>query len=108
MEEAETPLVRGTLEMMILSVLLHGSMHGWGIGQKIKERSREVLHVDEGSLYPALHRLRIEGLVSCDWSQSENNRRALYYALTKFGRRQLENETVKWNRAVLAIANVMQ
>lgn len=108
MAKDKTELVKGTLEMLILRVLSRGDMHGWGIAQRIQQWSRDVLSVEEGSLYPALYRLEVQGLVSSEWRISENNRRAKFYTLTKSGVKQLDSEKQNWDRVVLAIANVMQ
>lgn len=108
MAKDKTELVKGTLEMLILRVLSRGEMHGWGIAQRIQQWSRDVLSVEEGSLYPALYRLEMQGLVSSEWRISENNRRAKFYTLTKSGLKQLDSEKQSWDRVVLAIANVMQ
>jgi|SRR5215471_5076250 len=108
MAKDKTELVKGTLEMLILRVLTHGEMHGWGIAERIKQWSRDVLTVEEGSLYPALYRLEMQGLVKGDWRVSENNRRAKFYTLTKAGTKELQREKDNWDRVVLAIANVMQ
>lgn len=108
MAAEKTELVKGTLEMLILRVLTRGDMHGWGIAERIKAWSRDVLTVEEGSLYPALYRLEMQGLVKGEWRMSENNRRAKFYTLTKSGTKELEREKQNWDRVVLAIANVMQ
>ena len=94
--------------MLILRVLNAGSMHGFGIAQRIHVLSQDVLKVEEGSLYPALYRMEQKGWIESEWGQSENNRRAKYYALTKAGKKQLEAETKTWDRMALAIAQVMQ
>jgi transcriptional regulator len=83
-------------------------MHGYGIAQSIQLTSSEVLRVEEGSLYPALHRLEVDGLVDSEWGQSENKRRAKYYSLTADGKKQLRTETVRWQRLAAAIAQVME
>ncbi|MES2695983.1 MAG: PadR family transcriptional regulator [Verrucomicrobiota bacterium] len=108
MAAEKTELVKGTLEMLILRVLAREEMHGWGIAERIKAWSRDVLKVEEGSLYPALYRLEMQGLVKGEWRVSENNRRAKFYTLTKGGVKELEREKQNWDRVVLAIANVMQ
>ena len=108
MAKEKTELVKGTLEMLILRVLARGEMHGWGVAQRIQQWSHDVLTVEEGSLYPALYRLEMQGLVSSEWRVSDNGRRAKFYTLTKGGRKQLEAEKENWDRVVLAIANVMQ
>jgi transcriptional regulator len=101
-------LVQGTLDMLILKTLTWGPRHGWGIAELIRQNSEEVLRVEEGSLYPALHRLELEGLLASEWRPSENNRRAKYYRLTALGRRELAKETARWNRLAGAIARVME
>ena len=108
MAKDRTELVKGTLEMLILRVVSRGEMHGWGIAQRIQQWSRDVLTVEEGSLYPALYRLEMQGLVKAEWRVSENNRRAKFYSLTKAGLKELESQKENWDRVVLAIANVMQ
>jgi len=108
MTREKTELVKGTLEMLALRVLTRGEMHGWGIAQRIQQWSRDVLTVEEGSLYQALYRLEMRGLVASEWRVSEHNRRAKFYALTRAGRKHLELEKGNWERAVLAIAHVMQ
>src|SRR5208283_2735016 len=100
-------LVQGTLDMMILKTLSRGPMHGYGIAQSIQRTSDEVLRVEEGSLYPALHRLQLDGILAAEWGVSENNRRAKYYRLTPEGRKRLVAETSKWKRLAEAISRVM-
>lgn len=106
MKKAE--LLQGTLDMLILKVLKRESMHGFGIAQRIQQLTDDRLIVGEGSLYPALYRLQDRGWVESEWGQSENNRRAKYYQLTKAGRKQLEVESADWDRLCLAIRQVMQ
>jgi len=101
-------LVQGTLDMLILKTLTRGRMHGYGIAQFIQQVSDEVLRVEEGSLYPALHRLELEGLIDSEWGQSTNNRRAKYYRLTALGRKHLLSQTKNWSRLAGAIARVME
>ena len=101
-------LVQGTLDMLILRTLNRGAMHGYGIAQSIQQISQDVLRVEEGSLYPALHRLELQGVVEAEWGQSENNRRAKYYKLTALGRKQLASEKIGWVRLAGAIARVME
>ena len=101
-------LVQGTLDMLILRTLARGENHGWGIAQHIQRVSDEVLRVEEGSLYPALHRLEMAGEVSAEWGLSENNRRARIYRLTPRGRRRLEAERDRWGSLVAAIARVLE
>jgi transcriptional regulator len=107
-QRSEGELVQGTLDMLILKTLARGSMHGYGIAQSIQEISDEILRVEEGSLYPALHRLELDGMVDSEWGQSVNNRRAKYYRLTARGRKQLQVEASNWKRLAGAIARVME
>ncbi len=108
MSPQATDLVQGTLEVLILKTLALDPMHGWGIGQRIQQVSKDVLQVGQGSLYPALHRLEAKGWISSEWGPSENNRRARYYSLTKSGRKQLESELKNWERLSSAIALVLE
>jgi transcriptional regulator len=101
-------MVQGTLDMLILKTLTRGPQHGYGIAQVILQASDEVLRVEEGSLYPALHRLELDGLIDSEWGQSSNNRRAKYYRLTMLGRKQLTKEAGNWSRLARAIAQVME
>jgi transcriptional regulator len=107
-QRSDGELVQGTLDMLILKTLLRGPMHGYAIAQSIQQSSQDVLRVEEGSLYPALHRLELDGLLDSEWGQSENKRRAKYYRLTAAGRKQLHTETNKWRRLAEAIARVME
>jgi transcriptional regulator len=109
-ENMEKPLdlVQGTLDMLVLRTLKRGRMHGYAIAESIHQRSDDVLHIEEGALYPALHRLELRGLLAAEWGLSENNRRAKYYRLTAAGQRYLEAERATWDRMVLAIARVME
>jgi transcriptional regulator len=100
-------LVPGTLDMLVLRTLARGSMHGYGITEFIQSISNDVLRVEEGALYPALHRLELRGLLASEWGVSENNRRAKYYRLTVTGRKQLAAESERWDRMTAAIALVM-
>lgn len=104
---AKVEIIPGTLDMLILQVLNGSSTHGWGIAQRINLLSSEVLKVEEGSLYPALYRMEQKGWIDAEWGQSENNRRAKFYSLTKAGRRQLEAEQRNWDQLVAAIKQVM-
>src|SRR3954449_13534606 len=88
----------GTLDMLILKTLNRGAMHGYSIAQFIQHASRDVLRVEEGALYPALHRLEVRGLLKAEWGASENNRRAKFYTLTALGRRELDDEAAYWDR----------
>lgn len=101
-------LIQGTVEMLILKALVRGAMHGYGVAEWIEQTSQQVLKVEEGALYPALHRLELRGLLSAKWGASENNRRAKFYQLTAEGRRRLESESSRWARLSAAVAFVMQ
>jgi transcriptional regulator len=103
-----TDLLQGTLDLLILKTLSLESMHGWGIAQRLRQISRDVLQVQQGSLYPALHRLERQGLIAATWQPSENNRRAKYYELTQTGRKRLEAEAASWQRLSAAIAQVLE
>jgi transcriptional regulator len=100
--------MQGTLDMLILKALTRGAMHGYSIVEFIQQSSDDVLRVEEGALYPALHRLELRGLLSAEWGVSENNRRAKYYRLTAAGHKQLAEESSNWNRLSGAVARVMQ
>jgi PadR family transcriptional regulator, regulatory protein PadR len=100
-------LVQGTLDMLILQTLRWGSQHGYGVGQAIRAGSGEVLQVETGSLYPALHRLEKQGWIKSEWKSSEHKQRAKYYRLTASGKKQLANECSRWNLASAAIASLM-
>jgi PadR family transcriptional regulator PadR len=108
--QQKADLLPGTLEMLILRTLERGTepMHGYGIASSIKQISKDVLKVEEGSLYPALQRLSLKGWVKDEWGQSENNRRARYYKLTAAGRRQLARDAADFERTLEAIMRVMQ
>lgn len=108
MAEAKSDLLQGTLDVLILKTLQNEPMHGWGISQRIQQLSRDVLQVHQGSLYPALHRLEAQGWVTTEWGNSENNRRAKYYSLTRAGRRQLAEERENWERLSAAVARILQ
>jgi len=101
-------LLQGTLDMMILRTLRWGPQHGHGIGLAIRASSDEVLRIERGSLYPALHRLERQGWIDAQWKMTENNQRAKYYSLTRAGRKQLLAETSRWKRMVQAVARVMR
>ncbi|HRQ75747.1 MAG TPA: PadR family transcriptional regulator [Phycisphaerales bacterium] len=100
-------LLQGTLDMMILKTLSSGSNHGYGIARRIRQVSDDVLTVEEGSLYPALHRLEKRGYILAEWKRSEANRRAKYYSLTRTGRAQLRTEAAAWTQLASAIDKVM-
>jgi len=101
-------LVQGTLPLLILRTLASGPNHGFAIARRIQQVSREVLRVEEGSLYPALHRLEVQGWIASEWRVTENNRTAKYYRLTRAGRTQLEREAMRWNAIAEAIAAVLR
>ncbi|MGH9815304.1 MAG: PadR family transcriptional regulator [Candidatus Acidiferrales bacterium] len=108
MTDYKADLLQGTLDMLILKTLALEPMHGYGISQRIQQISRDVFRVNQGSLYPALHRLEKEGLIAAEWGASDNNRRARYYRLTKAGRKRLSAETQNWERLTAAIARILQ
>jgi PadR family transcriptional regulator PadR len=106
--DKKTDLLQGTLDLLILKTLQAGPTHGWDIAQRIRQLSREVLSVNQGSLYPALHRLEAQGWIACEWGASDSNRRAKFYRLTTVGRRQLTAETENWERFSRAVALILQ
>ena len=108
MTKANVDLLQGTLDLLILKTVALERMHGWGISQRIQQISQDVLRVQQGSLYPALHRLEQQGWISSEWGESENGRRAKYYSLTKKGRKQLEVETTNWERLAAAVAQILE
>jgi PadR family transcriptional regulator PadR len=101
-------ILQGTLDLLILKTVALEPMHGWGIAQRIQQISREVLQIQQGSLYPALYRLERKRWISAEWGASENNRRAKFYSLTKTGRQQLEKELANWERLSSAVALILQ
>jgi PadR family transcriptional regulator, regulatory protein PadR len=103
-----TDLVQGTLDLLILKVVANEPMHGWAIAQRIKQMSNDVLQVGQGSLYPALHKLEQQGWIEAEWGESENNRRAKYYSLTRAGRRAMAHEAAQWERLSTAISLVVR
>jgi PadR family transcriptional regulator, regulatory protein PadR len=103
-----TDLVQGTLDLLILKILALEPMHGWAISRRLKTLSGDVLQVSEGSLYPALHKLEQEGWIRAEWKQTENNRRAKFYSLTRPGRKQLEAEAESWQLLSSAITRVVR
>ena len=106
--KGKNELLPGTLEMLVLKTLSIGPMHGYGIAQHIQAISADVLTIEEGSLYPALHRLETSGLLKAEWMRSENNRRAKYYSLTARGRRQLAEEERGWERMAEGVSRVLR
>ncbi len=103
-----TDLVQGTLDLLILKTVALEPAHGWAIAQRIRQVSKDVLQVNQGSLYPALHRLEQSGWIKAKWGESDNNRRAKYYALTPAGRRYLDQEQANWQRLSAAIGLVLE
>lgn len=101
-------LVQGTLDMLVLRALIDGSKHGYAVAEWIHQTSQDVLRVEEGALYPALHRLELKGLLKSEWGTSDNNRRAKFYALTAAGRKYLAAEQEHWGRMTAAISRVLQ
>lgn len=100
--------MQGTLDLLILRALRRGELHGYGIAEFIHGASEDVLRVEEGALYPALHRLEVRGLLASSWGVSDNNRRAKYYRLTGLGRKQLEKEMAYWQRVAGAVERVLE
>jgi len=108
-DKAETgELIQGTLEMLILKALIRGPMHGYAVAEWIHQTSQQVLKVEEGALYPALHRLELRGVLKAEWGLSDNNRRAKFYRLTTEGKKRLNTESQRWTRLSAAVAFVMQ
>jgi len=107
MPQSKNDTLQGTLALLVLKTLQHGPMHGWGITLHIQQISDQVLRVEEGSLYPALHRMEQEGWIAAEWGRSENNRRARYYRLTAAGRKQLAVEEEQWKNLTDAVARVL-
>src|SRR5262245_34691276 len=105
---ARSDLLQGTLDVLILKTLDLAPMHGWGISQRIQQLSQDVLQVNQGSLYPALYRLEAKGWIRSRWGNSENNRRAKFYELTRSGRRQLAEETEGWERFAAAVGRILE
>ena len=101
-------VVQGTLDLLILKILALEPMHGWAISQRLKQVSRDVLQVSDGSLYPALHKLEQQGWIKAEWKPSENNRKAKFYELTRVGRKELEKEAANWRRLSAAITHVVK
>ncbi len=108
MTDKRIDLPQGTLDLLILRTLALAPQHGWAISERIHQISSEVLQVQQGSLYPALHRLERRGWIKSRWGASENNRRAKYYELTSSGRKQLETEKTEWEKLTAAIAQVLE
>ena len=108
MNPIKTDLLQGTLDLLILKTVALGPQHGYGISLRIQQISREALQVRQGSLYPALHRLERRGWIAAEWGDSENNRRAKFYRITRAGRRQLEVEETNWERLAVAIGQILK
>lgn len=108
MSKPKNDLLQGTLALLVLKTLARGPMHGYGITLHIQMVSKDFLRVEEGSLYPALHRMEQDGWISAEWGTTENNRRARYYRLTSAGRRQLAEEEKNWERLIQAVAQVLR
>jgi PadR family transcriptional regulator PadR len=107
-QDASGDLLQGTLDMLILKTLTRGAMHGYSIAEFIQQISEDALRVEEGALYPALHRLELRGWLASEWGLSDNNRRAKYYRLTAAGKKQLAQETAHWGRMTAAIARILE
>jgi PadR family transcriptional regulator PadR len=108
MKHSKSDLLQGTLDLLILRTLAAGDRHGWGISQRLQQISQDVLQVNQGSLYPALYRLEQQGWIESSWGDSDNNRRAKFYRLTRAGHKQLAEETANWERISGAVARVLQ
>jgi PadR family transcriptional regulator, regulatory protein PadR len=104
----QTDVLQGTLDLLIMRTIALEPLHGWAIAQRIQQISDDLLRVQQGSLYPALHRLEHQGWITAEWGASENNRRARFYALTKAGRKQLDTEVAKWKRLSAGVNFVLQ
>jgi len=108
MTDARMELPQGTLDLLILKTLALGAQHGWAISERMQQISKDVLRIQQGSLYPALHRLERRGWIKGRWSASDNNRRAKYYELTRAGRKQLEAEESAWRKLAAAVGNLLE
>jgi len=108
MAEKRIELPQGTLDLLILRTLTLGAQHGWAISERVQQISSDVLRIQQGSLYPALHRLERRGWIKAHWGASENNRRAKFYELTRRGRKQLEAEESEWKKLAAAVAQVLE
>ncbi len=108
MADSKSELLQGTLDLLILKTLALGPQHGFGIGQRIQQVSKEVFQINQGSLYPALHRLEQRGWITSEWSESDNNRRAKFYSLTRTGRKQLEAEQKNWEKVTAAVERILE
>ncbi len=108
MTGSRSELLKGTLDMLVLKTLAMEPMHGWGVSERIRQISADVFQVNQGSLYPALQRLKRKGWIRSQWRVTENNRRARYYTLTAAGRRQLDAERREWERSVSAVNRILR
>jgi len=107
MDTRKGELLQGTLELLVLKTLSAGAMHGWGIGQRIQQMSDDVFQVNQGSLYPALQRMKTRGWITSEWRVTENGRRARYYSLTSLGQKQLAAERREWERSSAAVNRIL-
>jgi len=108
MDTKKSDVLQGTLDMLILKIVARGPIHGYGIAQRIRQISREVLQIQQGSLYPALHRLEKRGWLQAEWGEAETGREAKFYALTRAGRKQLQAEEANWDRLSSAVAMILR
>lgn len=108
MGEERIDLPQGTLDLLILRTLVAGPQHGWAISERVQQVSNDVLRIQQGSLYPALHRLERHGWIKAKWGTSDNNRRAKYYELTRTGQKQLDVETETWRKLAVAVGQVLE
>lgn len=108
MPKSKADLLQGTLDLLILKALTLGALHGWGVSKRIRQMSRDVLEVNQGSLYPALHRLEDRGLITSEWGVSDEGRRAKFYTLTREGREQFVEERESWSLFATAVERVLQ
>jgi PadR family transcriptional regulator PadR len=108
MDAQKSDLLQGTLDVLILKIVALGPLHGYGIAQRIRQISKAVLQVQQGSLYPALHRLEKRGWLRAEWGEAETGREAKFYSLTKVGRKQLESETANWDRLSEAVTMILR
>ncbi len=108
MGDSKSDLLQGTLDLLILKTLALGPQHGFGVSQRIQQVSKEVFQINQGSLYPALHRLEQRGWITSEWGESDNNRRAKFYSLTRTGRKQLEEEQKSWAKITAAVDRILE
>ena len=108
MKQTKSDLLQGTLDLLILRTLAAGDMHGWGIAQRLQQISQDVLQVNQGSLYPALHRLEERGWIASEWGVSDQNRQAKFYKRTRAGEKQLERETETWAQVSAAVQRIVE